>query len=105
MEAERRLKSGRKKAERYLKFTNKKLHQHYLNLKEISEKRRIAAESRYHANAPAKAPANDQSAFASASASAFAPKTKSSPNGDHAKATKREVSPEWERLRITKTKT
>jgi hypothetical protein len=72
-QAERRLKSGRKEAEKYLKFTNKKLHKQYLNLKEISEKRRLAAESRYHANAPANAPANDQSAFAVASASASAP--------------------------------
>jgi hypothetical protein len=71
-EAERRLKSGRKEAERYLKFTNAKLREQYLNLKDISEKRRLAAESRYRANAPANAPANDQSASASSSASAFA---------------------------------
>ena len=69
-EAERRLKSSRKKAEKGLKFTNDKLRQQWLNMKSLSEIRKKAAESRYHANAGAKAPANGGSASASASAPA-----------------------------------
>ena len=49
------------------KLVNKKLHEHWLNYQEISEKRRKAAEERYHANAEQK----HHPASASASAPAI----------------------------------
>ncbi len=104
------LKKNQKKAEIGLKLENQKLSKQYLNLLEISEKRRKAAESRYHPNAEQMqsksksfAHANEQSAFASAFASAS--ETKSSPNNGHPRVIKRGVSPEWEKLRIPKPKT
>ena len=66
------------------KLVNEKLHSCWLNYQEISEKRRKAAESRYHANAEQKH--HPASASASASAKSTYPPTPHGGNGSARKA-------------------
>jgi hypothetical protein len=62
------------------KYVNKKLHDNWLNYKEISEKRRIAANIRHNANASQKDMQNTHSASAPASAPAFSTHTAENPH-------------------------